>query len=377
MFLDLEAFKDARRCHPQLSRMAGRLKPDPSRGSICLDTSPQNPTADLILLLTPMNSLQLIKKRLKRLRKLGFLYVETLKDSRRFFLSGNALADGTFDEAILEGEIVRNYHVIEKGLSMPEFRPGFGGDQVSHLVRIVQEWERREYPADNNQYLSAKAVLVAYRSRHEAIAHSAAERVPATLEIQDCFSGGIKQYLPASLADLDAFARTVRSRSSVRSFIPDQQPDPEVINLAIDDARWSPSVCNRQTARVHLYTGTRATELLKYQSGNRGFGHRVPLLIIVTSDLRYFSGINERYQGWIDGGMFSMLLLLGLHARGLGAVALNWSVLNKVDESIREPAGIPQYERIIMMIACGIPEPGCVVPVSTRRSVSDLTSWHL
>jgi nitroreductase len=74
--------------------------------------------------------------------------------------------------------------------------------------------------------------------------------------------------------------------------------------------------------------------------------------------------------------MFSMLLLLGLHARGLGAVALNWSVLNHTDEMIRKPAAIPPHERIIMMIGCGVPEPDCVVPVSRRRSVSEIARWH-
>jgi nitroreductase len=182
--------------------------------------------------------------------------------------------------------------------------------------------------------------------------------------------------VPADPADLAAFARNVRSRSSVRSFIPELAPDAQTVNQAIEDALWSPSVCNRQTSRVHLYSGKQAYELLKHQSGNRGFGHRVPLLIIVTSDLRYFSGVNERYQGWIDGGMFAMLLLLGLHARGLGAVSLNWSVLNKNDTAIRKPAGIPDHERIIMMIGCGVPEPDCVVPVSMRRSVEEISHWH-
>jgi len=323
-----------------------------------------------------MNPKQQAKRVFKRWRKLTYLYLETLKDAHRFLRSGNPLHRESSDHAIREGEIVRNYHVIEKGLSMPEFRPGFGEDQVAHLVGIIQDWERKGLPLDNGQLYAAKAVLMAYRKRHELIGHQAADRIPGSLSAPDPSCGGTKPHVPASPSDLDSFARIVRSRASVRSFIPDQLPDQELVNLAIDDARWSPSVCNRQTARVHLYTGDRAAELLRFQSGNRGFGHRVPLLMIVTSDLRYFSGINERNQGWIDGGIFSMLLLLGLHARGLGAVALNWSVLNHTDEMIRKPAAIPPHERIIMMIGCGVPEPDCVVPMSRRRSVSEIARWH-
>lgn len=318
----------------------------------------------------------LMKNSLKRWRKKARLFREAFQDCRRFYNSTDRFQDRCTTNAILEGEIIRHYHVIEKGLSMPEFRPGFGGEQLSNLVRIVQQWESQDLPRDNGQYLAAKAVLSAYRSRHKSIKHPAAERVPDSVLMRDQARGGTKPHVPARPSDLEAFARTVRSRASTRSFVPDLVPDRELVSQAIDDARWAPSVCNRQTARVHLYAGEKATELLQFQNGNRGFGHRVPLLLIVTSDLRYFGGINERYQGWIDGGMFAMLLLLGLHARGLGAVALNWSVLNKVDSSIRTPAGLPDYERIIMLIGCGVPESGCVVPVSARRSVSEISNWH-
>jgi nitroreductase len=144
---------------------------------------------------------------------------------------------------------------------------------------------------------------------------------------------------------------------------------------AVDLAMRSPSVCNRQTARIHVFTGEDAQRALSFQSGNRGFGHRIPMVIIVTSDLRYFTGTAERYQGWIDGGMFSMLLLLALHAQGLGAVSLNWSVNNERDRELRNAVAIPEYERVIMLIGCGFPSPDGLVPVSSRRLATDVASW--
>lgn len=99
------------------------------------------------------------------------------------------------------------------------------------------------------------------------------------------------------------------------------------------------------------------------------------MVIIVTSDLRYFTGTVERYQSWIDGGMFSMLLLLALHAKGLGAVALNWSVTNERDSALHEAMSLPEYERVIMLIGCGYPSPDGLVPVSKRRSPEKITRW--
>jgi nitroreductase len=98
-------------------------------------------------------------------------------------------------------------------------------------------------------------------------------------------------------------------------------------------------------------------------------------VIIVTSDLRYFTGTAERYQGWIDGGMFSMLLLLALHAQGVGAVSLNWSVNNERDRELRNAVAIPEYERVIMLIGCGHPTPEALIPVSARRRADDVVSW--
>lgn len=283
--------------------------------------------------------------------------------------------------ARIEGDIVRLYHVIEKGLTMPDFRPGFGKDMVRELVRSLSALQRHPFAnhCDAGQIAAARATLREYHERHAALGFDISEVLSDTCrdlwECADSGDGGSRPFIPVSPHDALCFERVVRSRASVRSMDPKRIPSKESIREAIELALQSPSVCNRQTARVHVLSGEDAQRALSYQSGNRGFGHKIPMVIIVTSDLRYFTGTVERYQGWIDGGMFSMLLLLALHAKGLGAVSLNWSVTNERDRELRNAVGIPDYERIIMLIGFGHSADNCMVPVSKRRACSNITRW--
>jgi len=98
----------------------------------------------------------------------------------------------------------------------------------------------------------------------------------------------------------------------------------------------------------------------------------VPGLFVVTWDIRAFETALERNQGWIDGGLFSMTLLLALHGLGLGAVPLNWSRLNAATDELRERAALPEHENVVMLIAAGHPAEGYRVARSTRRPLSQI-----
>jgi nitroreductase len=323
-----------------------------------------------------------MKSFLKSLRTRYAFYRQCYFDAKRF---RDSISLGKLGPAAavarIEGDIVRQYHVIEKGLTMQDFRPGFGKDVVRGLVRSMRAMEKHPCAArcDSGQLAAARATLREYHERHAALGHDISEILPDNCrdlwEKATPGEGGSRPFTPVAPGDADAFERVVRSRASVRSFDPERTPSRETIMAAVDLAMRSPSVCNRQTARVHVFTGADAQRALSFQSGNRGFGHNIPMVIIVTSDLRYFTGTAERYQGWIDGGMFSMLLLLALHAKGIGAVSLNWSVANERDIALRAAMSLPEHERVIMLVGCGHPSPDGLVPVSSRRSAGTITRW--
>jgi len=320
-----------------------------------------------------------MKRFLKRCKKWLFFQKETYLDGARF-LSSTPWAGRipVHSLAQLESDIVRRYHVIEKGLSMPDFRPRFGKDTVSELVALLGQWDRRPDTSggDTQQIIAARNTVESYRLMHQKLGIDVSDLIGDGFCCDDYSLGGVKAYRQLAKEVACHFDEIIRTRVSVRAFDASRDVPQELIRQSISQAICAPSVCNRQTWRVHQYTGAEAQKILKLQSGNRGFGHTVPCVLVVTSDLRYFTGTAERYQAWIDGGMFAMLLLLALHAQGLGAVALNWSVLNKRDVQLRMQGNIPGHERVIMLIGCGYPAEGISVPKSHRRAVESIFTRH-
>ena len=172
----------------------------------------------------------------------------------------------------LEADIVRLYHQIEKGLAMPDFRPRFGVKLLSALIPRLEEWNRRFPCSDeaiqNRQVKGAYEALKEYTKRHEALGIDVEDLVPRELIRSTTFESGdlagVKQLRKVSDLDRDAFHRVVETRFSVRDFQSNRIPERNKIERSIEAAVWSPSVCNRQTWRVHAYEGERAQEVLSF-----------------------------------------------------------------------------------------------------------------
>src|SRR5690606_8509042 len=181
----------------------------------------------------------------------------------------------------------------------------------------------------------AYAALIKYKE------HYGAELKKHSLEAAQCLDaflvnyqersskgipGGTKTFQYSSTAeknktiDYDYF---VKSRHSVRN-LTNRPVLREVLNKAIEQARWTPSVCNRQSWRVHVFESKQDKKVaLSFQNGNDGFGDCADKILLITCDLRCFFTSRERNQCFIDGGMFSMSLIYALHAAGVCSCALN------------------------------------------------------
>jgi nitroreductase len=199
-----------------------------------------------------------------------------------------------------------------------------------------------------------------------------------TQEDSDGTCGGTMSLLASAVRrdaclDLQSF---FRSRHSIRQFGEGSVPR-QVIESAVSMAMYSPSVCNRQSWRVHVYTEPQAkASVLSLQNGNRGFGDQAAHVLIVASEIESFASVGERNQCWIDGGMFSMSLIYALHSLGLGTCCLNWSVEKEKDSALRTVAGIPDSQAVIMMIAVGPLPEVLSVARSARRPLNHIVVFH-
>ena len=290
-----------------------------------------------------------------------------------------------YGEGQLEGRMIANYHVVEKGLSMPDFRPFFGVPTVQTLIRLVGEGGKRFGWCDNINYSAASRVLHAYRERHESLEldlkeHFSTEEIQAMATGAQCQAlGGSEDHLRESYFEKSSspFAAFARSRHSCRSFDTSVTVELDRILAAIDTARHSPSVCNRQCWRVHIYQDhEKGQELLSLQEGNRGFGHNIPVILVITSSLTVFDGYRERNQAYLDGGLFSMSLMYALHHERLGCVPLCWLPSCERDRELRRVGAIPDDQTVMMYMGVGVPPDEFRAPASQKRSVSEITTTH-
>jgi nitroreductase len=174
---------------------------------------------------------------------------------------------------------------------------------------------------------------------------------------------------------LDGFKKFLACRHSVRDF--NRIPiDDEVIKGVIAASLNTPSVCNRQGWLVHYYSEKECIKkLLAFQNGNAGFAECIDKLLIVSGNSKAFT-LYEHNQLFIDGGLFSMNILLAIHAAGLGACPLNTCMPFNKESELKISAKIPKHEKLIMMIAVGNLKETFAVAKSEKYSIEDVLKEH-
>ena len=310
-----------------------------------------------------------LKAKVRREANIAFRY-----DRAQFMANAGALHLDR--KAAACAEIVMGYHVIEKGLTMPRRRLGFGKGAVVHLVNLISSFEKR-FGRDDPQVRHAVGVLRAYRELHRE-SPDAMPRLDAFLAAHSDIPAADEPHVTRGefFAAKDApFPRFAASRHVCRHFA---GPVPrETIESAVELALTAPSACNRQHARVHVVDDPALrNRLFAAQGGTRGFGVDADKVIVVTSDLSAIRWGWERHDCYVNGGIFVMNLCYALHYFGVAHCILHWSVSPEVDRAAHEFLGIPANEAIVQVIACGMPPEEFDVAASPRLAVSDVLTWH-
>lgn len=314
---------------------------------------------DLLKSLIPLK----VRPRVIRFADYFLGYYEFIADARRYRrLSG--VRDSAVDCSIrgdnLEAQITKDYHRIEKGLALESPRRPFGAsvrNRLESLLPLVDDGDRVvPYVSYASDALSA---LDDWNNDGTLTGLASPERVVRN-----------------PIFDSKVLGEYFESRRSVRNFSSVRVPSKSLIDQAIKIASNTPSVCNRQSGRLHLYSGRKLLEVINYQNGNAGFGENVPRLAVVTVKSGLFLGVSERNQRWIDGGLFAMTFVWALHGLGIASCMLNWSRNNSDSVRLRRAAGIPNDEDIVVMIAFGFPEDSHRVARSMRRPSESIVNWH-
>ena len=297
-----------------------------------------------------------------------------LIDAFRFARYSNTIAVNS-TKGRMTANITYQYHVIEKGLTMPNRRWNFGHTKILPLIKDCHRFID-DYGADNDELRSAVGVLKTYLAEHAT--HD--------IDVPPTISGPIME-LSQRVPDANpveqkqrsreehfsyinsAFSDFSLSRASVRNYSSKSIPIDELFR-AVDIAKYAPSACNRQATRVYIVQErNKIDRILSHQNGNAGFGHLADKLIILTSDISSFRGADERNFAWMDCGIFAMNMLYALHSISIGACPLNAGISPARETKIREICEIPPEEIVCLFISCGyLPDVVCLANSERKRT---------
>lgn len=310
---------------------------------------------------------------------LGVLVLEYIQDFSRFLRFGKGSPFAPYERRLFFDSVLF-VHTVEKGLSLQSPRPFFGRDNF----RIIEEL-LADYPVDASAFpvRMAKTAMSEYLNFHKekeledpflnevrSMLAQLNKRFP-TVEI---FEEGMRDVsaIFGNVAEQHlSYPQFLQSRFSCRSYAQKVVPI-RLVQEVVKVAQSAPSQCNRQSAKIHLYQDEALIQsLLRIQGGSTGFTQEVKNLFVVSSEITAWSASSARNQDYIDGSLFAMNLLLSCHAHGLAACPLNLAFRNSKEKSVRVAGGIPESERLLMMISFGYPNPEVGYAASSPRLPTD------
>lgn len=274
----------------------------------------------------------------------------------------------------------RNVHRLEKGLIMRPRRDLFAVDYIGETVEALALAINR--PDQKAAELCwAADVLHQYFevTREDASTESARRRFAEIKDTLGTPGNEVPYRRDESVRerlDFDALLALARYRRSVRWFLPEPVPR-ELIERAMLIAREAPSACNRQPFVFRAFDDPqRVREIAAIPMGTAGYGHQIPLLIVVVGQMRNFFDPRDRHLIYIDGALAGMSFVLALETLGLSSCVVNWPDLAEREEAMRKSMNLEADERPVFLIAVGYPDPEGLVARSAKREISELLQFE-
>lgn len=328
---------------------------------------------------------RLLKSLMRRVLRRDWLKDRFRSEARRFaYLAGKFNASVATDDDIekMQYTLLRENHVVEKGMSLRSPRKGFGQQKVIALIERLSKYADRYIKEDAaflDYPLGTIAGYIKY-TKSNGTEIGEIERLFADL----CAKCGIDAPLKAggvvgvSAIDIKKeasgdFESLLRSRHSIRCY-KNVVPSRELLEKALELAQKTPSACNRQAWKTHVYMGDDSVELVKWQGGSNGFEEEIKCSILVTANLKGFLW-HEVHQAYVDGGLYAMNLINALHSLGLGTIPLSvgfeWEKLKELGRF-----GIPENEVPVLIVGCGEMLDDFYVANSGRKDVGRTNVYH-
>ncbi len=311
-----------------------------------------------------------------------------IKGAERYSHIDDVLQSVEFRNEIKYGELLRNVHSIEKGLSLEHIRKEFGYAKIMDAITIVYElmpYNESTYNEAIDMFISA---LKSYLEYHESIGYTSDKiseirmmyeelknkrmstnkiiKTGGTLHIQHV------EYTPEEKA---VMTHLFESRHSVRAFSGLTVPD-ERIKDAFRLAHRCPSACNRQGYRAHIIPKDKFNVFNNWFEGVGGFKQDIDKIILITGKQSVYRS-SEELQYIVSASVFAGYLTLALQVYDIGCCFIQRPLIyTKEWMTISEKLSIPRDEQIICALGVGMLKSEYNVPVSHRIDIDTIARFH-
>lgn len=282
-------------------------------------------------------------------------------------------------------DILMTTHAIEKDFSLDNKRKGFGVKKIVGLTRNVEKYIRKYGYTDKLDTPVALVNSYLVFQENDGFKDKALDKVSASLkEIirQNAISMGIlnnagalvktkEQMLEDTHVD---FAKLANNRYSFRHFS-NEEVSEDMLRKALDIAKKTPSACNRQAYRVHVFSGKDKDAILKLQGGANSFYTEANKAVLITADMnRYYT--KEMHLPYVDGSLFAMTFIYALTSLGIASIPLTMGQKLEVIKKMSAEMDIPANEVPVLLIAIGQYPDKAEVSLSHRNEVDTFTTFH-
>jgi nitroreductase len=288
-----------------------------------------------------------------------------------------AAEDDSANSEFILSEIILHYHVLEKGITMPDRRYGFGLENIKELCELIIKYNNT-FGCNSNQIIYAVQAIKEYKhihiSNNEVIRRDVNDLIDSVLDLFPNVEESSQPYMTDEefyRASDKSFYEFSHNRHSCRHF--EGSVSEELVIKAITLAQeTTPSACNRQSVKVKLITNKDlVANVLKFQSGNRGFGHTFDKLIILTTDMSYWNYVTN-IGGYVDGGIYLMNLLYSLYFYKIGACTLNSYFVKEQSIQVRGLLDLPKTEEFVAIIGIGKIKKNVTLAKSGRKEIREI-----
>ena len=281
--------------------------------------------------------------------------------------------------------LVRNTHRIEKGLLMKPRRDVFAldfiGETVSHFLVLNKVDELSNEPQIQWSYEVLKEYFevtsnhpVIEEQRKLFLSHS--NSIIKSDKDQERLIPYERNENKKPNISFEDFLALTHYRRSVRWFLDKPVPH-NLIDKALMAARQSPSACNRQPFEYRIIDETELlAEVTNLPMGIKGYQHNIPMMIVAVGNLDAYFNERDRHVVYIDASLANMAFMLALETLGLSSCPINWPDIESLEKRMEKVLKLKKYQRPIMCMAVGYPDPQGKVAYSEKRAIENLRQYN-